>query len=326
MKVEAAVSAGPIAWGAADVPDLSERTMIVTGASSGLGLILTRHLAGHGATVLMAVRDVGKGERVRRELVSARPGGVLEVWPLDLLDLDSVRRFADGIRDDGRPIDALINNGGIYNRPRRLSPQGHESQFATNHLGHFALTGLLLEGLARGDDPRVVTVGSFVYRRSKGLDFDDLQGEKRYSPLGAYVQSKLANALFGLELERRLRAAESPVRSFIAHPGMATTPLQQSTNSAAERLFAKAMALLMARPAEQGVLPILYATAAPGAMPGVFIGPTGPKGVFVRPTEAKKDSTKIALDDFVVPATDERLAARLWSASEELTGVRYLDA
>jgi NAD(P)-dependent dehydrogenase (short-subunit alcohol dehydrogenase family) len=314
LEIEAVVSTGPIAWGPAEVPDLTGRTMIVTGASSGLGLILTRHLAGHGATVLMSVRDVGKGERVRRELTSARPDGVLEVWPLDLLDLDSVRRFADGLRADGRPIDALVNNGGIYNQPRRLSPQGYESQFATNHLGHFALTGLLLEGLARGEAPRVVTVGSFIYRRFKGLNFDNLQGEKRYSPVGAYVQSKLANVLFGLELERRLRAVGSPVRSLIAHPGMATTPLHQRTNSAAERLLAKTMTLLFARPAEQGVLPILYATTDPGAAPGVFIGPTGPK-----------QHAKITLDDFAVPATDEQLAARLWGVSEDLTGVRYLD-
>ncbi|MDQ3645867.1 MAG: SDR family NAD(P)-dependent oxidoreductase [Actinomycetota bacterium] len=289
--------------------------IIVTGASSGLGLALTRHLATHGATVLMAVRDPEKGERVRRDLSSANLDGTLEVWPLDLLDLDSVRRFADGVRDDGRPIDVLVNNAGISNQPRRLSSQGYESQFATNHLGHFALTGLLLESLERGDDPRVVTMASGYYRYVRGgLNFNDLNGEKRYSPIGAYARSKLANVLFGLDLERRLRAADSPVRSLIAHPGIAATSMSQSANSTAERLLAKAITLLMARPAEQSVLPILYATAATEAGPGVFIGPTGPR-----------QNTRVTLDDFVGPATDEQPAVRLWDVSEELTGVRYLD-
>ena len=183
MTVEEAVSAGPIAWGPADVPDMTGRAVIVTGASSGLGLLLSRRLAGRGATVLMAVRDPEKGERVREGILAARPAGELEVWRLDLLDLDSVRRFAEGVRDDGRPIDVLVNNAGIANRPRQLSPQGHESQLATNHLGHFALTGLLLDVLARGGDPRVVVVGSVAYRRFGGaLDFDDLRDEKGYSP------------------------------------------------------------------------------------------------------------------------------------------------
>ena len=305
---------GSIAWGPDDVPDLSGRTFVVTGASSGLGLVLTRHLAGRGATVLMAVRDLEKGERVRGEILAANPGGDIEVWPLDLLDLDSVRRFADGVRDDERPIDVLVNNGGISNQPRRLSPQGYESQFATNYLGHFALTGLLLESLERGNDPRVVTVGSGFYRRIKGLDFDDLQGEKRYSPIGAYARSKLANILFGIELERRLRAAGSPVRSLVAHPGVAATSMSQSANSTAERMLATVVTSLLARPAEQGTLPILYATAAPKAMPGVFIGPTGPKR-----------NTKVTLDSFVEPGTDAHAAGHLWGVSEDLTDVRYLD-
>lgn len=312
MTVEAAVTTGPITWGPADVPDLAGRDIIVTGASSGLGLALTRHLAGHGATVLMAVRDPEKGERVRRDLLSANPDGALEVWPLDLFDLDSVRRFAAGVREDGRPIDVLVNNAGISNQAHRLSPQGYESQFATNHLGHFALTGLLLEGLERGSDPRVVTVASGFYRRIKGLDFDNLQGEKRYSPFGAYVRSKLVNVLFGVELERRLRAVGSPVRSLLSHPGVAATSMSQSATSATQRLIASAVNMLIARPAEQSALPILYATAAPGAVPGVFIGPTGPR-----------QNTRVTLDDLVGPATDGQLAARLWDASEDLTGVKY---
>lgn len=314
MTTEKMVTTDSAGWGIADVPDQTGRTIVVTGASSGLGLVVARELAARGATVLMAVRDPEKGERVRWELLSENSGGAVEVWPLDLLDLDSVRRFAEGLHEDGRPIDALVNNAGISNLPRRrLSPQGYESQFATNHLGHFALTGLLLESMERGEEPRVVTVASGFYRWPKGLDFDNLQGEKSYSPFWAYVRSKLANVLFGLELERRLRAAGSPVRSLISHPGVANTPLQRSANSSAERLLAKAVNLLVARPAEQGALPILYATAAPEAEAGVFVGPTG-----------RRQKTRITQDDFAGPATDIRAASRLWSLSEDLTGVRYL--
>ena len=313
MTIQKAAPTTPVEWGSADMPDLTGRTVVVTGASSGLGRVLAREFAGHGATVLMAVRDPEKGGRVREELLSTNPDGALEVWPLDLLDLDSVRGFADDLREDGRAIDVLVNNAGISNAPRRLSPRGHESQFATNHLGHFALTGLLLDSLERGEEPRVVTVSSGFYRLPrKGLDFGNLQGERRYSPFWAYVHSKLANALFGVELERRLRQAGSPVRSLVAHPGVAETPLQRSANSPIERLMAKAVNLLLARSAEQGALPILYAAVAPHATPGLFIGPTGPK-----------QRAKVAQDGFVGPGTDARAAERLWDASEDLTGVRY---
>lgn len=305
----------PVIWDASATPDLTGRTMIVTGASSGLGLLLTRHLAAHGATVIMAIRDTAKGEGVRQELLKAHPGAALELWPLDLLDLDSVRRFAAAVAADGRPIDALINNAGIGNQPRRLSPQGYESQFATNLLSHYALTGLLLGSLARGHDPRVISVGSNLYRRiRRPLNFANLNGERSYSPGGAYIQSKLANILFGQELERRLRAIDSPVRSLVAHPGMATTPMHQHLNSAADRLLMKVMTALLARPAEQGVVPLLYATVAPQAPVGLFIGPTGPK-----------DRPKIALDRYVGPATDDAAARRLWDVAGQMTGVRYLD-
>lgn len=315
MSMKKPVSTGPIAWVAADVPDLTGRTALITGASSGLGLVVARELAGHGADVVMAVRDPEKGERVRRGLLAEDLAGKLEVRTPDLLDLDSVRRFAGSLSENGRALDVLVNNAGISNAPeRRLSPQGYESQFATNHLGHFTLTGLLLEALERGRKPRVMTVTSGFYRRAGGIDFDNLQGEKRYSPFGAYVRSKLANTLFGVELERRLRAAGSAVRSLVSHPGVASTPLQRSANSPVERLLAKAVNLLLARSAEQGALPILYAATALDAEPGVFIGPTGPKR-----------RTRISLYDPAGPATDAQAAARLWGVSEDLSVVRYLD-
>lgn len=304
----------PITWTADDLPDQTGRTVVVTGASSGLGLVLTRALVGRGAQVVMAVRDAAKGESVRAELLADRPSGRLDVVTLDLLDLDSVRRFADHLHDQDRAVDVLVNNAGIGNVPRHLSPQGYESHFATNHLGHFALTGLLLDLLDRGTEPRVVSVGSNLYRRVRvTIDFDDLAGDRGYSPGRAYIRSKLANILFGTELDRRLRDADSGVRSLVAHPGMASTPMHQHVRSVGQRALMRVMSALLSRTAEQGAAPILYATAAPGAPTGLFIGPS-----------ARKSDLRVHFDALRPPADDLDLAARLWQVSEDITGVRFL--
>src|SRR5918994_6488987 len=189
-------------WTADDIPDQSGRTFVITGASDGLGLAATRELVRTGGHVVMAVRNEAKGRAAAAEIADAQPGADLEVRKLDLLDLDSVTAFAV---DFGGRVDVLLNNAGIMAPPRSLSPQGHESQFATNHLGHFALTGLLLERIGQGRDPRVVTVSSLAQSHGK-VHFDDLTGERGYSPFGYYGQSKFANMLFTLELDRRLRA------------------------------------------------------------------------------------------------------------------------
>ncbi|WP_238009527.1 oxidoreductase [Dactylosporangium sp. AC04546] len=295
-------------WSIADLADQTGRTLVVTGASSGLGVAITRHLAARGARVIMAVRDTGKGEHVRSQLRAEHPKADLEVRHVDLLDLDTVRRFADHLHADGVIPDVLVNNGGIGTAPRRLSPQGVESQLATNHLGHFALTGLLLGRLAAGRDPAVVTVASGLYRMGR-LDLDDLAAERRYSPGGAYATSKLANVLFGLELDRRLRAAGSPVRSLLTHPGMAKTDLDRTAPPSA-RVVGMLLGLVLRRPIDDAVTPILYAATETAAPTGRHIGPGRPLRR-ARPT----------FETFSGTATDRDLAARLWSRSAELTGV-----
>ncbi|MCO1656582.1 SDR family NAD(P)-dependent oxidoreductase [Pseudonocardia humida] len=291
-----------------DVPPLTGRRIVVTGASSGLGLAATRELARRGAAVVLAVRDVDKGAAVRRDLLADLPGADLDVQRLDLGDLDSVRAFAERVPADGRPVDALLNNAGIGGGPRALSPQGHELVFATNHLGHFALTGLLLPRLVTGTDPRVVTVSSGLYPLGR-IDFADLTAATRYSQTRAYVGSKLANALFGLELERRLLAAGSPVRSLLAHPGVARTAMPTSAPSAGARAVGRLLGSLLGRSAEAGAAALVHAVAAdlPGA---TMVGPGPRRGPF-RP----------AVEPIRHPADDPDLARRLWEVSAELTGV-----
>ncbi|MFC4062598.1 SDR family NAD(P)-dependent oxidoreductase [Planomonospora corallina] len=292
-------------WSVADLGDQTGRTFVVTGSSSGLGAEITRHLAARGGRVIMAVRDTAKGERVRDRLRAADPGADLDVRHLDLLDLRTVRRFADDLRADGVVVDSLVNNGGIGTVPHRLSPEGVESQLATNHLGHYALTGLLLDRMAEGG--AVVTVASGLYRMGR-LDLDDLAAERRYSPGGAYAASKLANVLFGLELDRRLRAAGSPVRSLVAHPGMARTGLSREA-ALLPRAVQSALGFFFRLPIGAAVAPILYAATEPAALTGRHIGPGRPRRP--RPT----------FETFTGAAADTALAARLWDRSRLLTGV-----
>ncbi|MEU4221064.1 SDR family NAD(P)-dependent oxidoreductase [Actinoplanes sp. NPDC026623] len=295
-------------WTLADLNDQAGRTFVVTGASSGLGVAITRHLAAHGGRVIMAVRDTAKGGYVRAQLIADHPTADLQVRHLDLLDLDTVHAFAEGLRTDAVTVDALINNGGIGNVPRRLSPQGVESQLATNHLGHFALTALLLDRLSAGRHPVVVTVGSGLYRIGH-LDPDDFAAERGYSPGRAYARSKLANVLFALELDRRLRDAGSPVRSLLAHPGMAKTQLDREAPPL-DRAVSKVLGLVLRRPIDEAVTPILYAATETTAATGRHIGPGGPFRP-ARPTFEKLSG----------PATDPDLARQLWSRSEALTGL-----
>ncbi|WP_432050728.1 SDR family NAD(P)-dependent oxidoreductase [Verrucosispora sp. NA02020] len=301
----------PVTWTFDDIPDQSGRTAIVTGASSGLGLIAAGQLAARGATVIMAVRDPAKGEQAR-----AGMAGDLVVRRLDLADLDSVREFAAELRAEGRQVDLLLNNAGIAKQGNERSAQGYESVFATNHLGHFALTGLLLEIFRPDRDPRVVTVGSGFYRLLRGgPDLDDLTDRAGIDPPVAYIRSKQANALFGVELDRRLRRTGNPVRSLLAHPGMARTPMNRRYDSAGEWAVTRIGGLLLARSSESGTLPLLYAATAPTAQTGVFHGPP----LF-------RWGNRLHARPVVAPADDRALAARLWQVSEEATGVRYLDA
>lgn len=299
-------------WSAEQVPDQSGRVAVVTGANSGLGLETARALARKGAHVILAVRDEAKGHRAAGLISAESPDARPEVRRLDLADLDAVRGFADGLRADRARLDVLVNNAGVMAPPRTLSAQGHEVQFAANHLGHFALTGLLLDLLAAGEDPRVVTVSSLNHRQGQ-LNFDDLSGERGYAPMGFYNQSKLANAVFGYELHRRLGEARSPVRSLLAHPGYSATGLSTSGTFGLVKLVFGRLLRPVAQPPEQGALPQLYAATAPEAESGRFIGPDGLGELRGAPKQV----------ELIPRVTDPEVGRRLWSVSEELTGVRY---
>lgn len=272
---------------------------MVTGANSGLGLVTARELARVGARVVMAVRDVAKGERAAR----TAPGNV-EVRRLDLADLSSVRSFAAEWDGD---LDVLINNAGVMAIPRASTVDGFEMQFGTNHLGHFALTNLLLPHVT----DRVVTVSSGEHRRGT-MHFDDLNWATDYQPWPAYRQSKLANLLFVLELQRRLTAAGSSVRSLAAHPGYAATNLQSHSGKPLTDAFMKVGNKVFAQSDENGALPSLYAASQdlPGAS---YVGPDGPLEMRGKP----------ALVGRTAEASDPEAAKRLWTVSEELTGVTF---
>ncbi len=264
---------GKQGWTAERIPDQTGRVAVVTGANSGLGLATARALAHRGGHVILAVRDEEKGRRAAAGITAGHAGASVEVRRLDLADLDSVRAFSASLHADRTRLDVLVNNAGLMAPPRSTSAQGHELQFACNHLGHFALTGLLLDLLAGGRDPRVVTVTSVNHRKAH-LDFDDLNGERAYRPMTFYDRSKLANAVFGHELHL-LTASGSPVRSLLAHPGYTATHLQTSSPTGLVKLvFGTVLRPLAQRP-EAGALPQLYAATAPEARGGDLIGPDG---------------------------------------------------
>ena len=299
-------------WTADQIPDQTGRLAVVTGGNSGLGKITARELARHGARVVIAARNRGKGETAAREIREAVPGAQVEVRELDLSSLESVRAFAADFADGAAALDLLVNNAGIMQTPPSRTAEGYELQLGTNHLGHFALTGLLLEALARGSAARVVTLSSNEHKGGH-IHFDDLQLERGYAPRKAYQQSKMANALFGIELDRRLRAADSPILSVLAHPGYSATNLQ-STGPTGMSAFAMRIGnALLAQTAERGALPQLYAATAPGVRGGQYFGPSGFQEMRGDPTEVQA----------VPEARDPEIARRLWTVSEELTGVTF---
>ncbi|MFI0446436.1 oxidoreductase [Actinomadura sp. 6N118] len=288
-------------WNVTDIPDQSGRTAVVTGANSGLGIATVEALAGAGAHVVLAVRDPKRGEAA-----AATVRGSVEVRRLDLADLASVREFAAGWRGD---LDLLINNAGVMNVPRTMTTDGFEMQLGTNHLGHFALTNLLLPHVT----DRVVTVSSGAHRMpGSRIHFDNLDLAGEYTPLKAYGQSKLANLLFTLELQRRLTEAGSPARATAAHPGWAATNLQGHDASAIRRLLARIGNRFIAQDNRAGALPTLYAAVQdlPGAS---YVGPAGLGEVRGAPTLVGRS----------VAASDPASARRLWTVSEELTGVTF---
>lgn len=304
-------------WTTADLPDLSGRTTVITGANSGLGYETALALAGCGAAVTMAVRDVTKGEQAAAEIRRTVPGATVEVGPLDLASLASVREFAarwSQAHEDG--LDLLINNAGVMAIPHRLTADGFEMQIGTNHLGHFALTGLLLPALVARHRSRIVTVSSFAHRMGR-LDLNDLMGQRRYRSWGAYGQSKLANLLFTGELQRRLDRAHLSVKAMAAHPGYAHTNLQSASARMQGKSFQARMAErtndLLAQSAAMGALPTLFAATAPGLPGDSFVGPNGFMELRGYPQLVGRSARAADLAD----------AAALWAASEQLTGVVY---
>jgi NAD(P)-dependent dehydrogenase (short-subunit alcohol dehydrogenase family) len=298
-------------WTADDIPDQSGRLAVVTGANSGLGRATALELARHGAEVVVACRSVEKGEAAAEEIAAVASGPAPRVLELDLGSLESIRGFAGELADER--VDVLMNNAGVMMTPRKTTSDGFELQFGTNHLGHFALTGLLLDAVQRAEAGRIVTLSS-VEHRSGRLDFDDLQLERDYDPRGSYQRSKLANALFAVELDRRLRATGSPAISVFAHPGYSDTNLQRTGPTGLMRAVLEVGNRLLAQSAERGALPQLYAATAPDVEGGAYYGPDGPRELRGHPKEVKARRT----------AYDPELGARLWEVSEELTGVRYL--
>ncbi|MBA3437195.1 MAG: SDR family oxidoreductase [Thermoleophilaceae bacterium] len=299
-------------WRTEDIPDQSGRTAVVTGANSGLGLATTRELARRGARVIMACRSTDKGESAASDIRRQAPEAKLDVRSLDLGSLESIQAFANDLDLEAGRLDLLINNAGIMMTPQQTTHDGFELQLGTNHLGHFALTGLLLDTVQSAEAGRVVTLSS-IEHKSGHIEFGDLQSEDGYAPRKAYRQSKLANAIFGVELDRRLRAAGSSTISVLAHPGYSDTNLQTTGPTGPMKAILKVGNKLLAQDADTGALPTLYAATAPGVEGGDFYGPDGFKEMRGNPTHV----------DVIPEARDPGVASRLWDISEELTGIRY---
>ena len=303
-------------WTANDIPDQSGRIAIVTGANSGLGSETALALAAKGAHVVLACRDAARAQGALDAISAAAPNASLEVMPLDLASLASIRAFAEAFAKRYATLDLLCNNAGVMAIPRRSTADGFEMQLGTNHLGHFALTGLLLQRLLDTPRSRVVNVSSSAHRPGK-IHFDDLQLERGYGKWKAYAQSKLANLLFSFELDRRLRKAGASVISVAAHPGYAATNLQtvaakMEGSKLSERFFEFGNRLF-AQSAAMGALPTLHGATAPSVQGGDYYGPD-------RFFESWGHPKKVGS---TTRAQDTAAAAQLWEISESLTDVRY---
>ena len=300
------------AWADAHLPDLSGRTAVVTGANSGIGFEAARGLMLRGAHVVLACRNADKAADALGSLRAAAPAGTAEVRPLDLASLDSVRGFADAF--DADRLDLLINNAGVMALPRRETADGFEMQFGTNVLGHYALTARLLPRLLATPHSRTVWLASLAHRFGR-IHLDDLNGERAYSPWGAYGQSKLADLMLALELDRRFHAAHTDAVSVAAHPGYTSTNLQTAAadmkGSGAEKAVSLALNRAVGMPTWKGALPTLLAAAGRGVRGGDYVGPTGWGEVWGLPGRAHVSSR----------ARDAKMATRLVEACEQMTGL-----
>ncbi|MFV8308370.1 SDR family NAD(P)-dependent oxidoreductase [Mycobacteroides chelonae] len=298
-------------WTTADIPYQAGRVAIITGANTGLGLETARALAAAGAQIVLAVRDLDKGAAAVEEIRKTTPAGNLALQRLNLSSLSDIRSAAEQLGARYPQIDLLINNAGVMYPPKGNTADGFELQFGTNHLGHFALTALLLENLTTVRGSRVVTVSSNGHKFRAAIHFDDLQWERDYSRVGAYAQSKLANLLFTYELQRRLEAAGAETVALAAHPGASGTELMRHITFGPEAL--SAAVLKLAQSPAMGALPSLRAATDPTAVGGQYYGPSGFGELRGYPKVVKSTSQ----------SHDQALQQRLWSVSEELTGVTF---
>jgi NAD(P)-dependent dehydrogenase (short-subunit alcohol dehydrogenase family) len=296
-------------WNITDIPDQTGRVAVVTGSNTGLGFETANALAGRGARVVLAVRNLDKGKEAATAIAATTPGADVALQELDLGSLESVRAAAEQLKADHDRIDLLINNAGLmYPSPRQSTTDGFEIQFGTNHLGHFALTGLLLDRLTQAAGSRIVTVSSIGHRINAAIHFDDLQWERGYNRVAAYGQSKLANLLFTYELQRRLAAANASTIAVAAHPGGSDTDLMRHLPAVLSPVVK-----VISQSAAMGALPQLRAATDLGVAGGEYYGPDGFGGMrgYPKAVESSKQSH------------DVDLQRRLWTVSEELTGVVY---
>ena len=298
-------------WTAADIPDQTGRVAVITGANTGLGYETAAALADHGARVVLAVRNLDKGKDAAARIAAKSPGADVALQELDLTSLDSVRTATERLKSDYDHIDLLINNAGVMYTPKETTKDGFELQFGTNHLGHFALTGLLLERLLPVPGSRVVTVSSMGHRILADIHFDDLQWERSYNRVAAYGQAKLANLLFTYELQRRL-APHGTTIAAAAHPGGSNTELGRYTPTVFRPLV-NVFFSVIAQDAAMGALPTLRAATDPAVLGGQYYGPDG----FAETRGHPKIVSSSA------KSHDPDRQRRLWTVSEELTGVRY---
>lgn len=298
----------PFSWTPSDIPDLSGRTMLVTGANSGIGLEAARLFAAHGARVVMACRNPEKGRVAQEDIRSDYPAADLVLMQLDLADLASVNHFVAEFKQQFDSLDVLLNNAGLMAPPLQRTKGGFEMQFGTNHLGHFALTGQLLDRLETAEAPRVVCVSSMAHKMGD-IYFDNLNAGTWYKRWKFYGQSKLANLMFALELDRRLREKGSKIQVMAVHPGYSATHLQDTVPGGG--LFN----VLMAQPQKKGCYPSVFAATSDQAESGRYYGPHGFMEMRGMPAEA----------DIRRLARNQRIRERLWDVSEELTGIRYLN-
>ncbi len=301
-------------WTPQDIPDQTGRTIVITGANSGIGAAAAETFAVKGAHVILSARNEAAAEATRAAILQRHPAATVVTSRLDLADLASVRAFAERTIAAFPRIDVLLNNAGLGMQPKRdTTADGFERQFGTNHLGHFALTGLLMSSLLRAAAPRVVAISSIAHRGGR-IAFDDLQGERAYSGGKAYNQSKLANLMFALELDRRAQAARSRLVSVAAHPGVSSTGFIANTRMPAYQAAVAGVAIrVIGQDAERGSWPGLYAATMPDVRGGQYWGPDGLLEIRGRPVRAR-----------IAPrARDQATWSQLWAQSETLTGVAY---